>query len=252
MQIRTFLSLTLLFAGMAGTAMAASGTSSVDCVHQIRNAVNSGNTAGVIRQCWSIGPIALGMSRAETTAVLKQPDKTFTRTIPSKNLEYALYAFPRDLQTSLKRAPTSEEQFAPVTLEVIYENGRVVSISVGIAFANSMVRCGGPSHNTGSLVTTDSERKAFPYKFASVGLGDPLTEVKRKFGPFKDINTTQDEFRYWDVPIEVGAVDGSSGSIDRIEIATGMDVAGLTILPRYRLLTNPKTCLVTGYEILNY
>jgi hypothetical protein len=167
-----------------------------DCLSLMRAAVKTAPahdyaTAKIPLECWRLGPLRLGMTRAQVEAILGPPDSTGTGkgmwggegfTVPMVS-----YTFRTDPPSKPENPAALGPSFA---LELAYQEDRLVSIEEAAT--------GFPTCST--LLPTGQPKKSMvsPYQFYGIGLGMDIKAAAEKIGSPSRSNGG-DHFMYWPV-----------------------------------------------------
>lgn len=194
------------------------------CVSEIRLAIAARNPESVNRSCWHIGPIFLGMNRQELLRTLNKPAYDAV----NATVETLVYLYPRDLNQRLAAHPVRDTGLKYSQLVISLLNDEVVRVQA----------------------VADEDDATFPFAFAGIRMGAPLSEVVSRFGAFRGTNRSHDFFQYWPVPISFDTDD--SGRIYGYTIARDMNIIGRLpngSAPRISLHRNRKTGFIYGVDV---
>jgi hypothetical protein len=192
-----------------------------------------------------MGPLHLGMTRAQLRTLLGQPGASQNLILSYRRRKYPVtqlfYVYPRNLKNWLRLAPARQADFHPVTLQLSLFKDAVVAIGVSDTARSAATACT-PSIQRHAFVRGGVD---FPYGFHGLTLGAPLASVAARFGRFASSNNSHDFGNYWPVPLSVDGDDMVSG----IQFATGMAFATIGGIPDFHLQLDPRSCFVTGYTL---
>ena len=227
------------------------GPTETACARQIHNAVDTGKVGKVAPACWHIGPVALGMSRAEVERALgpadysaPDPDASHAGQ-PSTHFASAFYVFPRDLAARLAAHPVPE--ITHKDLEITFADDRVIRMDTTPPGVGWGPKC--PLDHTISRRAGDPA-SVFPYSFATIRLGDSVASVARRLGKFARCGVAAPdlEYRCSSLPMTFGV--GDDDKIGGIVIAASMDDLQHGTMEHFFASKDPKTCLDNGYRLL--
>lgn len=231
----------ILLAACSSLAAQPVQASDARCISAIHRAVAAAKPDLVPQACWHIGPVALLMQRADVEKLLGPPDHADALSDPALGPVVAYYVYPRDLPKRLAKNPVPVEELRVTHMAVVYQAGWVSSIYVGEAAAIYRGKC---QVSTAAFNFRPFLPSRFPYRFASLALGNSIAKMRRTLGPFTWRNRSHDYYNYSPVPI---AVDGEK-KIDAIEIAVDNSLPNKGALLSLTATFDPKTCLVDGYS----
>lgn len=167
---------------------------SADCASELTS-VNSNASLPLPAACRSLGPIHLGMVRAEVITVLGKPDRDITEPA-SLVMEYR---FPRQSAPSPHR---DSEMLAGTrrragVIRLVLVADKVVNIEAGA-----------------------SSSDVIPYTVGGISIGEPVPELLRRVRAKPAWNSTRDNILFTPYPIEVEVVPSKRNRVSRITIAT--------------------------------
>lgn len=202
------------------------------CRTAITEAVARESAAKIPAHCWRMGPLTLGMKRAEVEERIGSPVAT-ANVVPHTLYGAALYAFPAN--------PNRPGSVAVRLVELRYERARLVAIDTAPGARIASTPCGGRLH-TRTDISVDVGANAGPLlRFGGVAVGDPTTALSAKFGRIPDANASQDWLNYLPVPISFD-VDPDRQRVTGIAIATNDDALTSSVAPQLLLRRDPATC----------
>jgi hypothetical protein len=197
--------------------------------------------------CWRLGPVTLGMTAEEVTALIGPPDHETAGpavNLPAKvdrtGYSNAFYVFPRDLAKQLARGPSKQ---VPIrVLKVAYFQGRAVQIATAPPAKMKSDRCGGMR----VLEPTGGDAKGFgPFRsFSGVREGDDVAGLEARFGKNYTHNRSGDVFDYWPAPLTLG-IDIEHSTVSSFSIGADEDAVSLGGWANLSLTHDPKTCRIT-------
>jgi hypothetical protein len=242
----------------------ASGARAADdasCVAAIRDAVASDGKSRVPDSCWAIGPVAIGQSKEEVRQALGSPDIDIfvgnTANVWLGLMEEYRYVFPRDLGRTLRSNPIDRAAFKPITLDVDFQGGHVVALSVATTHWTGDSKCV-PEQTPPPDVGIEMR---FPYAFNGVAVDAPLDRFVAQFGRWTDKYTATafggrsdrefTVFSYKTLGLVMSTVNKKHPRVVAFAVApASTDMADdLASEPYYQLSLDPQTCRVNGFTV---
>lgn len=194
--------------------------------------------AGALPQaCWRVGPIRLGMTEEEVERRLGAPMARSSRAASMATL----YAFP------FLGGPLVVNGRARLRMaELRFVDERLVAIDNDPPSSATSGACS-PGHVRDPLEGVDLGANAGPLiRIAGIKTGDPLSQLRRRFGRAPAHNRPRDWYNYLPIPL--------SFTVDRHRISgfeVARDEAALTSTepePRIYVHREPATCRLTGID----
>jgi hypothetical protein len=196
--------------------------------------------------CWRVGPLTLGMSRAELDRAMGAPVQSrpvADSLAPGRAYTARVYAFPRTWRADLERGPVSNPHLRFV--EVLLLEDRAVKIA-----NNPPALIRGPACKAVARppeIDLEHEPLGFaPFQaFNGVRVGDTLRSLEKWFGRAPEPNTTRDWYNYLPAPITFD-VDPETARITGFAIGSDQDAVSLGAPVQMTVARDPATCRTTG------
>ncbi len=224
-------------ASASGQVTAAGTTAAARCPATFRQAVAAGDGGPVPRACWQLGPLHLGMTRADVEQRIGVPVARLARPAQDRRFAASLYAFSARPGTPLVDAGSFR------LVELRYAGERLVAIDNEPGARITDTSCGEGLHRAAAIET---DAPAGPLLgFNQVQVGDPLRRIRARFGRAPAANRSRDWFSYLPVPISFGS-DPDRGIVTGIAIASSADALTTAARPELRLERDTVSCRLTA------
>jgi hypothetical protein len=209
------------------------------CERSLANAVLRQVPGAIPQRCWRVGPIKLGMTEEDVERRLGAPVARSSGAASTATL----YAFPF---RGGSLVVNGRARFRMAELRFI--DKRLIAIDNDPPSTTTSSSCSA-EHIRGRLDGVDLAARAGPLlRIVGTGVGEPLSQLRKRFGRAPARNRSSDWYNYLPIPLSFD-VDGNR--ITGFEVAR--DGAALTSErpePKVYLQRVPATCELTGINFV--